>query len=154
MAVYGLAEGIVPLAESAALHHRFLVSVAGKKRVVELDDSGTQTWAIAAVNPWCCSGVRNGHRLVTHFDESLVIEYDAAGNEVWRLNLPGKACSVQRLDNGRTLVAIGSVGKVIEYRPDGETAWEITIAHQRLPRIRNQDGWGRHARQGRPARSE
>ena len=50
----------------------------------------------------------------------MVIEYDDDGKEVWRKEgLPGPPYSVQRLDNGNTLVACADNQQLVEIAPDG-----------------------------------
>ena len=102
------------------------------------------------VPAWGCQGLPNGHRLVAVYSQSMVIEYDDDGKEIWRKDgLPGPPYSVQRLDNGNTLVACADVQQVIEIAPDGTT----TTDHRARPAdVGPAAGERQHAR--RPAAGE
>lgn len=113
-------------------HHevgRTLICLASKQKIVELDINGKQIWEKAGLNyPWRATGLSNGHRLVASYGGKYAVEYDADGNEVWRKDaLPGGPHSIQRLDNGNTLMACSDSHKVVEITPDQETAWQIHI---------------------------
>jgi hypothetical protein len=58
---------------------------------------------------------------VAIFAQSMVIEYGADGQEVWRKEgLPGAPYSVQRFESGSTLVACADAEQIVEIAPDGE----------------------------------
>jgi len=106
---------------------RTLITIAGQNKVIELDASGKQVWEKTGLNrPWASMGLTNGHRLIS--SEGGCIEYDASGKEVWRKDgLSENPHDSRRLENGNTLIACYGSKKVVETRPDGSTAWEITI---------------------------
>jgi outer membrane protein assembly factor BamB len=93
----------------------------------ELDLDGKQLVTIKSVNdPYGCEGLPNGHRLVASHQGAYVVEFDAQGAELWRSKdkLDFWPTSVQRLDNGNTLVAGYQVGEtergwIVEINRDG-----------------------------------
>jgi len=67
-----------------------------------------------------CQGLPNGNWLVAIHSHSMVLEYDSTGREIWRRDrLPAPPTSVQRLENGNTLVSCGNANQVVEVTPDG-----------------------------------
>ena len=101
--------------------------ICNLKKVVELDANHKEVWSTELVGAWGCQGLANGHRLVTSYSQRFLIEYDLAGKEVWRKDqLPGLPYSVERLDNGNTLVTCSN-NQVLEYAPDGSMAWQKTF---------------------------
>ena len=108
---------------------RTLITFYGQNKVIELDASGKQIWEKTGLeNPTASTGLTNGHRLISSLIGQSVVEYDDSGKEVWRKDgLPKHPLSVRRLENGNTLIACGESHRVVEIRPDGSTAWEITI---------------------------
>lgn len=106
---------------------RTLITIVGQNKVIELDATGKQVWEKTGLNrPWASTGLTNGHRLIS--SEGGCIEYDARGKEVWRKDgLSENPHDSRRLENGNTLIACYGSQKVVEIRPDGSTAWEITI---------------------------
>jgi hypothetical protein len=107
---------------------RTLITITGQNKVIELDASGRQVWEKKGLKgPLVSTGLTNGHRLISCYGRYLV-EYDASGKEVWRKDgLPKFPFNARRLDSGNTLIACIDSQKVVEIRPDGSTAWEITI---------------------------
>ena len=107
---------------------RTLITIPHGK-VIELDASGKQVWEKTGLrSPFCSTGLTDGHRLISSHNGRYVVEYDASGKEVWRKGgLPGYPFNMRRLENGNTLIACSESQKVVEIRPDGSTAWEITI---------------------------
>jgi hypothetical protein len=65
-----------------------------------------------------------GNFLVAHMDLGKVVEYGAAGNEVWSVAAPSAWAAV-RLKNGNTLISGNQQGYVREVNRRGETVWEI-----------------------------
>jgi hypothetical protein len=96
----------------------------GQSTVVELDSDKKERWRARVMNPWCCQGLPNGNRLVAGFaqGQNSVIEFNEDGKEIWRKDrLPGIPYSVQRLENGNTLVACKDQQQIVEISPDGTT---------------------------------
>jgi hypothetical protein len=81
----------------------------------------------------------NGNLLVALFFSTRVVELDRQGNVVWEVRGLRFPLSVQRLEDGNTLVSkqSGSDGKVVEVDPAGRAVWSHAITDpiyaQRLP---------------------
>ena len=93
---------------------RLLVCDHAQNLLVEFDtDAQASGKPAAGTQPWACQGLANGHRLVGSYHDKSIVEYDARGPEVWRYaGLPGGPTSVERLENGNTLVACTDAGEV------------------------------------------
>jgi outer membrane protein assembly factor BamB len=81
--------------------------------------------------------LENGHYLVAHYSQQVVVEYDHEGKEVWRIPAPGGPHSVVRLPNGNTLIACADMDnagrRVVEVNPEGRIVW--AVADGELPGI-------------------
>jgi hypothetical protein len=120
----------LPLPPAPSALGRTLISLYTEGRVLELDALGRQVWELEGLTqPWACAGLPNGHRLLTLYRDRAVVEYDNHGREVWRRNaLPGAPSSVQRLENGNTLVACThGRNAVIEIEPAGTIEWQLSL---------------------------
>jgi hypothetical protein len=93
----------------------------------EMDEKGEVVWRKSGISgPWSCQGLPNGNRLVASYRNRSLHEFDENGKEVWKKDgLPSTPYSVQRLENGNTLVSCGT--SVLEYSPDGQVAWEAKV---------------------------
>lgn len=112
-----------PLPQGPVLRGHTLICNYSQKKVIELDDNQKEVWSQHLVGAWGCQGLPNGNRLVTSYSQRQVIEYDASGEEIWKKDgLPGLPYSVERLDNGNTLVTCSNK-QVIEYNREGKIAW-------------------------------
>jgi outer membrane protein assembly factor BamB len=123
-----------PLPDLGIRLGRTLIASQVQSSVVELDADFKVRSTIRVPNPWGVWGLPNGNKLVAVYVQNKVIEYDEAGKEVWSKDgLPGPPYSVQRLDNGSTLIACADANQILEVAPDGTT--------------KNITGpWGRNAR--------
>jgi hypothetical protein len=74
-----------------------------------------------------------GTFLVAHMDLNKVVEYDAAGKEIWSVAAPSCWAAV-RLKNGNTLISGNQRGYAREVNGKGEVVWEFT--QQDAPEIR------------------
>jgi outer membrane protein assembly factor BamB len=119
----------VPLTDRAVVLGRTLLIAPGM--VIELDASHAETWRQRlAGSAWGCQGLPNGHRLIAINSHAMVVEYDDRGHEVWKKDrLPAPPTSVQRLDNGNTLVACGNAQQIVEIAPDGKTTSMTVQGH-------------------------
>jgi HEAT repeat protein len=116
-----------PIPDGPLLKHHTLICNYSFKKVIELDANYNEIWSTEIVGAWGCQGLPNGHRLVTSYSQRFIVEYDLAGKEVWKKDqLPGLPYSVERLDNGDTLVTCSN-NQVLEYAPDGSIAWQKTF---------------------------
>ncbi len=107
------------------------ILVALPNMLIELDSNRQERAKIPLPGgSWGCQGLPNGHRLAAIHAHSMVIEFDDAGREVWRKDrLPGPPTSVERLNNGSTLVACGSANQVVEVAPDGSMMIIVVPGH-------------------------
>jgi hypothetical protein len=123
------AELNVPLKYLSQSMGRILVTDARNEsaQLIEFDLDGKPTWASKRISdPYGCEGLPNGHRLVACHQGRYIVEFDPRGNEIWRTKDRLDFCptSVQRLDNGNTLVAGYELGEtergwVVEINRDG-----------------------------------
>lgn len=118
-----------PLMESEVVLGRILLSDYSAGKVVELNMEGEVTWEKEVGSPWAVEGLPNGHRLVGLYEPSAIVEFDAEGKEVWRVDgVPGNVMGISRMENGNTLAACSSADKVVEYDQAGEIIWEKEIS--------------------------
>jgi outer membrane protein assembly factor BamB len=130
----------LPLTEKNVPLGRTLFVAQQHSKLIELGPDNKQRWEVQLPGPaWGCQGLPNGHRLVAVYSQSVVIEYDDEGKEVWRKDrLPGPPYSVQRLENGNTLVACADAQQVVEIAPDGtQTATTIQGRPMSAQRLEN-----------------
>ncbi|HUE72635.1 MAG TPA: PQQ-binding-like beta-propeller repeat protein [Pirellulaceae bacterium] len=124
-----------PLADLAVRLGRTLIASQVQSSVIELEaDFTTVRSTIRVPNPWGVWGLPSGNKLVAVYVQNKVVEFNEAGKEVWSKDgLPGPPYSVQRLENGSTLIACADANQILEVAPDGTT--------------KNITGpWGRNAR--------
>jgi HEAT repeat protein len=119
---------------------RTLYCVWSKKILIEIDSQGRKLFEAGGFSYiWGCQGLANGHRLAIDFSGKFVVEYDAKGKQVWKIDkLASGPTSVERLANGNTLLALPNAGKIIELNRQGKTVWEVDLkgrptTAQRLP---------------------
>jgi outer membrane protein assembly factor BamB/TolA-binding protein len=117
-----------PIQFQAHLRGRTLYTNYNLNSLHEMDEKGNEVWKKTGVaGAWSCQGLENGNRLVTSYRSRSVHEFDESGNEVWKKDgLPGYPYSIQRLDNGNTLISCSNQ-RVYEYSPEGEVAWEVNL---------------------------
>jgi outer membrane protein assembly factor BamB len=113
----------LPLTDQAVQLGRTLLVSQARSLLIELDADRKTRKEIKLPGPaWGCQGLPNGHRLVAIYAQSMVIEYDEDGKEVWRKDgLPGPPYSAQRLEDGTTVVACADMQQIVEISPDGKT---------------------------------
>lgn len=117
-----------PIREGAFMLGRTLICYYSKNQVIELDSAGEEVWKQDVQYAWGCQGLPDGHRLIASYSGRFVAEYDEDGKEVWKkTGLPGAPFSVQRLDDGNTLVTCSDSQKVIEIAPDKSLVWEVSL---------------------------
>lgn len=120
----------LPLRRDQIEYGRTLLCVWSDKTLREIDATGKTIFeADGFTYIWGCHVASNGHRLAVDYTRKLVIEYDLAGQEVWRRDkLPGSPTNVERLANGNTLLVLADTGKVLEVDRAGRITWEITLS--------------------------
>lgn len=131
-----------PLTEVQVDLGRILICDPSGARLVEYDLDGRQLWEQSTPQqPWACLGLSNGHRLVGLFNDRALVEYDAVGKEIWRHSgLPGGPTSVQRLENGNTLVACTEGQEVQEVSREGAVVWRAKLAGRPVDARRLEEG--------------
>lgn len=73
----------------------------------------------------------NGNFLAAHYGSDEVKEYNARGEEIWRVKVPGGPHSVIRLNNGNTLVSVADKTgdpRIVELNKKGEIVWTFSNA--------------------------
>lgn len=78
------------------LNGRFLLTLGGSHRVIEIDSSGKLHWEHSIRSPMSATRLRNGHTLIACSQERCVVEVDRAGKEINRQPLQGRPFVVQR----------------------------------------------------------
>ncbi|HTU20365.1 MAG TPA: HEAT repeat domain-containing protein [Gemmataceae bacterium] len=78
------------------LNGRFLLTLGGSNRVVEIDGSGKIRWEHRVHTPMSATRLRNGHTLIACFEDRCVIEVDRAGKEINKQPLSGHPYAVMR----------------------------------------------------------
>ncbi|WP_425615724.1 PQQ-binding-like beta-propeller repeat protein [Anatilimnocola sp. NA78] len=114
----------IPLPENDVPLGRTLFVSFGQSTIVELDADKKERWRHRLSNPWACQGLPNGNRLIAAFaqNQNIIVEFSEDGKEIWRKEkLPSIPYSVQRLENGNTLVCCADVQQVLEISPDGSS---------------------------------
>lgn len=113
-------------------------------QVIEIAADGKQVWTQKLSSPYGCNGLSNGHRLVTSYSGRSVIEYDARGNEVWRVSgspaLPGLPFSARPLLNGNILISCSDSNQVIEMSRDRKIVWKVTVQRRPMDARRLKNG--------------
>jgi len=122
------AELAFPLVETDVVLERILISDYSAGKLVELDWNGNEIWTHEVENPWGVQGLSNGHRLVGLYSQGSIVEFDAEGKEVRRIeSIPGNPMGFCPLENGNLLVAASESGKILEYDNQGKLIWENEI---------------------------
>jgi hypothetical protein len=78
------------------LNGRYLLTLGGRDRVLEIDHGGKIHWEHTIRTPMSATRLRNGNTLIACFEERCVVEVDRSGREVNKLLLPGRPFAVSR----------------------------------------------------------
>ncbi len=78
------------------LNGRYLLTLAGSNRVIEIDNSGKIHWDYSVRSPMSATRLRNGHTLIACSADRCVIEVDRAGKEVNKQLLQGRPFVARR----------------------------------------------------------
>lgn len=129
-----------PLPPLNPVFGRVLIAANSNGYVFELNSDREEVWRKQYTDIQAIQGLPNGNILLASYGRRMVIEIDRDGEEVWRkTQLPGTPSSVQRLENGNTLVTCSQPsGEILEIDPNGDTVWRATpgaapICARRLP---------------------
>jgi hypothetical protein len=74
---------------------RYLVSLYGAGKVVEVNKKGKVLWEVGIANPTTAQRLPNGNTLVSS-GGNMVVEFDRKGKQVWKQTLRGRVWSVSR----------------------------------------------------------
>jgi hypothetical protein len=75
---------------------RYLLSLGGSDRVLEIDSTGKIHWEHTIRQPMSATRLRNGHTLIACFEDRCIVEVDRAGKEVNKQLLQGKPFAIRR----------------------------------------------------------
>jgi hypothetical protein len=75
---------------------RYLLTLGGANRVVEIDTSGKILWECSLPHAVFATRLRNGNTLVACFEGRALVEVDRAGREVGKLTLEGRPFTIRR----------------------------------------------------------
>lgn len=78
------------------LNGRFLLTLGGSHRVVEIDAAGKIRWEHSVRTPMSATRLRNGHTLIACFEDRCILEVDRAGKEINKQPLAGRPYAVRR----------------------------------------------------------
>ncbi|MGH7172259.1 MAG: HEAT repeat domain-containing protein [Gemmataceae bacterium] len=78
------------------LNGRFLLTLGGSNRVVEIDASGKIHWEHSVRTPMSATRLRNGHTLIACSEDRCLIEIDRGGKEINKQPLSGRPYAVRR----------------------------------------------------------
>lgn len=130
-----------PIRRNAFMVGRTLICYYSQNKVVELDANGEEIWKHDVPYAWGCHGLPNGHRVIASYSGRFVAEFDSDGREIWKkTGLPGAPFSVERLENGNTLVTCSDSQKVIEISPDKRVVWDVKISGRPMDARRLENG--------------
>jgi hypothetical protein len=119
----------LPLDDVTQEFGRIIICSYAHNKVYEFDADATDpnkpNWQIQAPNqPWDAQGLPNGNRLIALYGTRQILEYgpeNDASKPIWQSEtLPGGPMGVERLENGRTLVACTDAGMVVELDLEGK----------------------------------
>jgi hypothetical protein len=129
--------------------HTMIVE-SGPARIIEVDHAGRiqHELALTVDRPAVHRDTRNARKtaagtyLVAHENDGVVREYDRAGSVIWEYDVPlfgkprrkghgpdghgDRVYSVERLDNGNTLMSTGNGHGVLEVTPDKRIVWRLS----------------------------
>lgn len=75
---------------------RYLLTLGGCDRVVEVDEAGKIRWQHTVRSPMAAMRLRNGHTLIACFEDRCVLEVDRAGKEISKQSLSGRPYALWR----------------------------------------------------------
>jgi hypothetical protein len=121
---------------------RLLLCDHGKNLLIEFDEEGVPRWEQpVGQQPWACLGLPSGHRLVGSYNDRTVVEFDDSGKEIWRVTaLPGGPTSIERLEDGNTLIACTDAEEVVEVGPDKQVVWRARLTGRPVDARRLESG--------------
>jgi HEAT repeat protein len=106
-----------------------IIALFDDARVVRLDATGKElaSFTIKDLDRRLFGGriqaLPNGHVLIPHHGENKVVEYDANGRVVWKVEV-GQPIVATRLPNGNTIVTSMAQNRAVEFDRDGKEVWQ------------------------------
>jgi len=100
------------------------LAITGKGEIRELDRTGKEMRRVTLVDEGRWGDVEalgNGRYLVANYGTGFIREVDAQGNKIWQIDIGG-ACGVERMPDGRYLVAVPN--HMIILSKGGNKVWE------------------------------
>jgi hypothetical protein len=95
--IAGLADGAKYRARiEPLLNGRYLVTLGGRNRIIEIDPAGKIQWEQTIRTPMSATRLRNGNTLIACYEDRSVIEVDRAGKEINKHLLQGRPFAVGR----------------------------------------------------------
>jgi hypothetical protein len=106
--------------------------VGDGRSVIEYDPAGREVWSLPDLprEPMSVRRLDNGNTLVAFdgFDDRAgVMEYDRAGELVWKWASRGQPADAVRLSDGNTLVAMHGENVVVEIDDSGKEVWRVAV---------------------------
>jgi hypothetical protein len=129
----------LPAPDQTPLGKLLLACRGTREGAFELDEDGGEVWRVGLPGITCCEGLPDGHRLLG--GPGGVQEYDARGQPVWGLSVPGRVMAVRRLPSGRTLLAVldGEL-RLQEHGPDKSLCWQASLGRHLATDVRRLGG--------------
>lgn len=78
------------------LNGRYLLTLGGSNRVLEIDASGKIRWEYTVRTPMSATRLRNGHTLIACFEDRCMVEVDRGGKEINKQPLAGRPYVARR----------------------------------------------------------
>jgi len=124
--------------------NRLISSYTGKF-VAEYEQDGNEVWKVERLpgNAMGLHRLDNGNTLVACSTSNHVVEYRRDGSIAWDVAIAGRPVDVERLENGRTLVALEANDqgrKVVEVDRKGKIVWQIADVNRPLSVQRLENG--------------
>jgi hypothetical protein len=109
-----------------------MIAESGPMRILEVDRQGKilKTIQLQSAETHkhrqmrCCRKLPNGHYLVGQYYDGVIRQYDQNGTIVGDIRHPNAHAGL-RLANGNTLGSFGDSHRLVEYDPQGKTAWSV-----------------------------
>src|SRR5262249_15732152 len=114
----------VSILSAVKLRNGQMVLIIAGGACVRLDAAGKELhrFQIGSVTLGGLDVLPDGHLLLAK-NSNRVVEFDAAGSNIWQVAIPGPTGAV-RLPNGHTLVGSAANQRVVEFNSAGQIVWE------------------------------
>jgi outer membrane protein assembly factor BamB len=106
-----------------------LICLSMQGQVLEVDRAGKTVRSFQITRGggnWCgIQGLPGNRYLAVEYNQSLILELDAAGKVVWECKVPGVSYALRRPD-GRTMVCCFSSQRIVDIDRTGKVVWEVS----------------------------